>query len=120
MRRAELPAILPRRPTCLLADEPYRGIAPNDAEEITSVLRGLASAGTAVVITGHEVPTLLQAADHITWCTNGTTYELGPPDVAMRHERFAVEYLGRQWRGGGAGLTLGGVGPYTPVVPESN
>ncbi len=97
LRRAELAAVLVRRPTCLLADEPYRGIAPHDAETITSVFKALASAGTAVVITGHEVPTLLQAADHITWCTNGTTYELGPPDVAIRHERFAVEYLGRQW-----------------------
>ncbi len=97
LRRAELAAVLVRRPTCLLADEPYRGIAPHDAETITPVFKALASAGTAVVITGHEVRTLLQAADHITWCTNGTTYELGPPDVAIRHERFAVEYLGRQW-----------------------
>ena len=48
----------------------------------------------ALLITGHEVPTLLEAADHISWCTSGTTYELGVPGVARRHEAFRREYLG--------------------------
>jgi len=98
LRRAELAAILVRQPKCLLADEPYRGIAPQDAEHITDVLKDMARAGMAVVITGHEVPTLLHAADHISWCTNGTTYELGPPAVAVKHERFIQEYLGQVTR----------------------
>ena len=51
------------------------------------------------VITGHEVPTLLAAADHITWCTSGTTYELGAPAAAMQNEVFAREYLGPSARG---------------------
>ena len=95
LRRAELAAVLVRQPRCLLADEPYRGISPTDAETLTSALRSLAASGTAVLITGHEVPTLLEAADHITWCTNGTTYELGPPTVAVSHDAFRREYLGR-------------------------
>lgn len=96
-RRAELAAVLVRRPTCLLADEPYRGLAPQDAEVLTTVLRTLAASGVAVLVTEHEVPTLLDAADHITWCTSGTTYELGPPAVAAQHEAFQREYLG-PWR----------------------
>lgn len=94
LRRAELAAVLVRRPRCLLADEPYRGISPKDAEVLTAVLQELARAGTAVLVTGHEVPTLLEAADHISWCTSGTTYELGAPAVARRHEAFRREYLG--------------------------
>jgi len=93
-RRAEFAAVLLRRPTCLLADEPYRGLAPHDAEMLTRVLRGLAQNDTAVVVTGHQVPTLLAAADHVTWCTSGTTYELGAPCIAMQHAAFAREYLG--------------------------
>lgn len=96
-RRAELAAVLVRRPRCLLADEPYRGLAPHDAEVLTTVLRALAAEGVAVLVTGHEVPTLVHAADHITWCTSGTTYELGPPAVALQHEAFRREYLG-PWR----------------------
>ncbi len=96
-RRAELAAVLVRRPTCLLADEPYRGLAPRDAAVLTEVLRALAADGVAVLVTGHEVPTLLDAADHITWCTSGTTYELGAPAVAVQHEQFRRDYLG-PWR----------------------
>lgn len=94
LRRAELAAVLVRRPKCLLADEPYRGIAPTDTEHLTAVLRELCAAGTAVVVTGHEVPTLLTAADHISWCTSGTTYELGTPSQARAHGAFCREYLG--------------------------
>jgi len=93
-RRAELAAVLVRRPTCLLADEPYRGIAPKDAEDLTAIFAGLARDGVAVVVTGHEVHTLLDAADHISWCTSGTTYELGPPPIAVEHSQFRREYLG--------------------------
>ena len=101
LRRAELAAVLVRRPLCLLADEPYRGIAPRDAEALTGVLRGLAESGVAVVVTGHEVPTLLDAADHVTWCVSGTTYELGSPACAMRDDRFRREYLGAGFVSGG-------------------
>ena len=93
-RRAELAAVLIRRPTCLLADEPSRGLSPYDAEVLTRVLRDLAAAGTAVVVTGHDVGTLLAVANHVTWCTSGTTYELGPPSVAKQHAAFGREYLG--------------------------
>ena len=94
LRRAEVAAALVRRPTCLLADEPYRGVAPIDAEVLTTCFRHLAASGCAVLVTGHEVYTLLDAADHITWCTAGTTYELGHPEAALRDERFRGEYLG--------------------------
>jgi lipopolysaccharide export system ATP-binding protein len=93
-RRAELAAALVRRPKCLLADEPYRGLTPKDAEALTTAFRALARSGTAVVVSGNEVATLLHAADHVTWCTSGTTYELGSPSVAMRNEAFRREYLG--------------------------
>ncbi|HEX4681460.1 MAG TPA: ABC transporter ATP-binding protein, partial [Gemmatimonadaceae bacterium] len=74
--------------------EPFRGISPIDAERLAAALRELARSGVAIVVTGHEAPTLLEAADHVTWCTDGTTYELGPPGEATRHERFGREYLG--------------------------
>jgi ABC-type multidrug transport system ATPase subunit len=93
-RRADLAAVLVRRPRCLVADEPYRGVAPLDAELLTAAFRGLAAAGCAVVVTGHDAPTLLAAADHVTWCASGTTYELGTPAEAAAHDRFRREYLG--------------------------
>jgi ABC-type multidrug transport system ATPase subunit len=93
-RRAEIAAVLVRRPRCLLADEPFRGIAPKDAEDMTHIFREFAATGMAVIITGHEVPTLLAAADHVTWCTSGTTHELGTPASAVANDAFRREYLG--------------------------
>lgn len=94
LRRAELAAILVRRPTCLLADEPYRGISPMDRDALSSAFREIAAPNAAVVITGHEVATLFDAASHVTWCTDGTTYELGSPQSAIANERFRRGYLG--------------------------
>jgi lipopolysaccharide export system ATP-binding protein len=93
-RGAELAAVFVRKPLCLLADEPYRGLAPIEAERLTAGFSSLAAGGVAVVIAGHEVSTLLGAADHVTWCTSGTTYELGPPQAAMQNESFRRDYLG--------------------------
>jgi lipopolysaccharide export system ATP-binding protein len=96
-RRAELAAVLVRRPKCLLADEPFRGITPRDAEDLTHVFVDMAVQGMAVVITGHDVPVLLNAAHHVSWCTSGTTYELGPPAAAVLHDGFRRDYLGTTW-----------------------
>lgn len=94
MRRMELAAVLVRRPRCLLADEPYRGVEPIVAERLTRTFSDLAREGVAIIVTGHEVPTLLAAADHVTWCPSGTTYELGSPVEATGNEQFRREYLG--------------------------
>ncbi len=92
LRRAELALALTRRPRCLLADEPFRGIAPVDHEMLSDIFRGMAAEGCAVVVTGHEVATLLALADHITWCHAGTTHELGTPERALAHDAFQREY----------------------------
>jgi ABC-type multidrug transport system ATPase subunit len=94
LRRAEIALAIARAPAVLVADEPYRGITPADHDGLTDLFRTLASEGCAVVVTGHEVPSLLAAAHHVTWCTDGTTYELGPPEFACAHEGFRDRYLG--------------------------
>jgi ABC-type branched-subunit amino acid transport system ATPase component len=83
-----------REPRCLIADEPFFGIAPRDAERISASLRAMARAGCAVLITGHEVETLFETADAVIWLTAGTTHELGDPARARRHDQFRREYLG--------------------------
>ncbi|HSA56368.1 MAG TPA: ATP-binding cassette domain-containing protein [Gemmatimonadaceae bacterium] len=93
-RRAEVAVALMRRPRYLLADEPLRGIAPIDAELLLRVFSRMADGGCAVVVTGHELGTLLAAVDHVTWCTDGTTYELGPPATAVNDSRFQRHFLG--------------------------
>lgn len=93
LRRAELAAALTRRPLCLLADEPYRGIAPVDHDALGEIFKLMAADGCAVVLTGHEVPSLMDLATHVTWCTAGTTYELGPAAAARENDAFVRGYL---------------------------
>lgn len=93
-RRAELALALVRGPACLLADEPYRGLAPRDIEALSAAMRHLAAAGCGVVVTGHDVPTLWDVAGRVVWCTDGTTYDLGTPKAAADDWRFRRGYLG--------------------------
>lgn len=93
-RRAELALALARAPDCLLADEPFLGITPLDTEAFIAAFRALARRGTAVIVTGHEVPFILTVADTVTWLHAGTTRLLGTPEAASRDWTFRREYLG--------------------------
>ncbi|HEX8392130.1 MAG TPA: ATP-binding cassette domain-containing protein [Longimicrobium sp.] len=93
-RRAELALALARAPEVLLADEPFLGITPADTELFIDAFRALARRGTAVVLTGHEVPFILAVADRVTWITAGTTRPLGDPEAARRDFQFRRDYLG--------------------------
>lgn len=93
-RRAELALASVRRPRCLLADEPFRGISPLDAEAVTAAFRGLAAEGCAIVVTGHEIEALFELADVVTWCAEGTTVEFRSPAAARADWRFQRDYLG--------------------------
>lgn len=93
-RRAVLAGALIREPACLLADEPFAGIAPKDQTMIGTALRRLAQKGTAVVLSGHDVEALLSVTDEVIWCVAGTTHGLGGPDEARGHSQFVKDYLG--------------------------
>jgi len=93
-RRAELALALLRRPSCLLLDEPFRGIDPKDVEVLQAVVRELAEAGCAVVLTDHEVPEILAVADSVVWLRDGTSQALGTAAQAAEDWRFRREYLG--------------------------
>jgi ABC-type lipopolysaccharide export system ATPase subunit len=93
-RRCEVAVALARNPRCLLADEPYMGIMPIDAEVITTGFRKLAASGCAVLVTGHEVQTMLGIADEVIWQTAGTTHCIGSPEHAEQNHQFRREYLG--------------------------
>jgi len=93
-RRAEFALAFARTPICLLADEPFQGIAPRDAEVIATALREMAQNRCAILVTGHEVVTLLALAAEIVWMVAGTTHRLGSPADAALHDQFRREYLG--------------------------
>jgi lipopolysaccharide export system ATP-binding protein len=93
-RRAELAIALTRAPICLIADEPFMGIAPADIEMLSAALGRLRAAGCAIVMSGHEVPALMNMADEVVWLTAGTTHSLGSAADACQNWQFRKEYAG--------------------------
>jgi len=93
-RRAELALAISRRPRCFIADEPFRELDPVTCELLGSGIKRLASNGCAVIVSGHEIHTIFEYADCVTWVTAGTTYQLGTRDQATRDERPVREFLG--------------------------
>ena len=83
-----------RRPACLLADEPFAGIAPTDRPAVAEALEELAREGCGVAVSGHDVEELLEVAHEVVWMTGGTTHDLGTPTDARAHEGFRRDYLG--------------------------
>jgi ABC-type multidrug transport system ATPase subunit len=94
LHRAEVASCIARAPVCLIADEPYAGVSPIDAERLTLALNHLRARGCAVIISGHDVPLLMAVADEVVWVTSGTTHALGGPAEAAEHHQFRTEYLG--------------------------
>ena len=101
-RRADVAVALIRQPSCLLADELFRDSSPLDCELIGQTLQSLAQKGCAIMVTGHELLFLMRYADHVTWCTTGTTHELGSPEDAERNDAFRADFLGVPWRAASA------------------
>ena len=94
-RRAELALALFRAPSCLLLDEPFRGIDPRDAEVVQAVIMEWARQGCAVAFTAHEIGYVLTMADDVVWLREGSTQQLGCPSEAVQHWQFRRDYLGR-------------------------
>jgi DNA mismatch repair protein MutS len=92
-RRFAVAAAVVRRPRVLLADEPTRGVAPVDAESVLAELRTLAAQGCAVVVTGHDAPAMVAAADRVVWVVDGATVAFASPAEARAHARFRAEVL---------------------------
>jgi len=94
LRRAEVASVLLLQPSCLIADEPFRGIAPADCDLLIAVLRRYAAGGGAAIVTGHEKAHMLAVADDVIWMHDGTTEYVGAPGDAVLHDRFRPAYLG--------------------------
>lgn len=92
-RRVEMALAWARSPRCLVADEPFRGVAPMDSEQLVSALRDMAMGGTAIILSGHDLETLFRIGDEVVWLTAGTTHVLGRVDDAKTNRQFLKEFL---------------------------
>ena len=76
-RRLDLGASLVGAPRLLLLDEPTTGLDPTGRREVWDAVRGLASAGTDILLTTHYLDEADELADHVVVIDHGRTVASG-------------------------------------------
>ena len=89
---------LARRAEVLLMDEPLSGLDPKAANEFTGLLREVAAAGVAVLMTTHDLFRAREVATHVGIMARGRLVELLRAD-AVEPQRLESIYLShmRDW-----------------------
>jgi len=89
-QRLGMARALLHRPTTLLLDEPASGLDPRSRIELRDLVRGLAAAGTTVLVSSHILTELQEMADRAVIVSRGRTVETQSVD--------GVAPVSRTWR----------------------
>lgn len=76
-------------PSNVILDEPTNGLDVMSVRLVRRVIRQLADAGCAVVLSSHVMPEVSALCDRIVVLSQGTVVGTGSPDELMRHTRRA-------------------------------
>lgn len=82
-QRVGIARALAMEPKVMLFDEATSALDPELVGEVTSVMRGLATAGMTMVIVTHEMQFAKQIADRVVFIENGVIVEQGPPSQVL-------------------------------------
>ncbi|MFG1427203.1 ABC transporter ATP-binding protein [Roseixanthobacter glucoisosaccharinicivorans] len=76
----------------LLADEPVAALDPYHQLQAMELLRGLARAGTTVIVVIHDLTLAARFCDRLALMTDGTLLAAGPPAEVLTPDRVAKAY----------------------------
>jgi ABC-type branched-subunit amino acid transport system ATPase component len=82
------------KPTFLLLDEPTAGLPDELTEKVMSVVKGLAAAGTSVVIVEHNLDVIWNLCDEVSFMAEGSVILKGGPQAIREHRTVVEKYLG--------------------------
>ena len=86
-QRVAIARALALEPKLVLFDEPTSALDPELVGEVLDVLRGLAHAGTTMIVVTHEIGFAREVADTIVFLDDGRVVEQGPPAQVLDHPR---------------------------------
>jgi branched-chain amino acid transport system ATP-binding protein len=92
-RVLEIAIALALRPRVLLLDEPTAGMSAGETDRIASLIRGLTSQAT-VLLVEHDMEIVLGISDAITVMTQGNVLATGSAAEISRDQRVQAAYLG--------------------------
>jgi ABC-type branched-subunit amino acid transport system ATPase component len=93
-RRVEVGRALMTSPQVLLLDEPASGQDEGETEEFGQLLRGLADAGTGILLVEHDVALVMAVCDYIHMLDFGQIIARGTPNEIRTNQAVLDAYLG--------------------------
>ena len=97
LRRVELARTLATKPTVLLLDEPFSGLAPKAISALGDEIRGLADSGLAILLTDHAVRYTMPLCDRVVLIDRGSVVMQGSPQEVAGHPTARDRWLGEDW-----------------------
>ena len=93
-RRLEIARCLVADPKIIMLDEPFAGIDPVTVQNVQIVIKELAEAGIAVLITDHAAREILQITDRTYVVSEGRILCSGTAEEIVSHDEVKRKYLG--------------------------
>ncbi len=97
LRLVELARALAGKPSLLLLDEIFAGLANDEVDSLMAKIRQLAGLGITVVIIEHTMQAMVQLVDRFVVLDHGSVLAQGPPDEVTRNPEVISAYLGSKW-----------------------
>ncbi|MBN9051158.1 MAG: ABC transporter ATP-binding protein [Rhizobiales bacterium] len=95
-RLLEITRALAAKPKLLLLDEPAAGLNKQETEALAALLRGIAAAGTAILLIEHDMSLVMSVTDQIAVLDFGRLIARGTPDEVRANKDVIAAYLGTQ------------------------
>jgi ABC-type histidine transport system ATPase subunit len=98
-QRVAIARALAMQPKVMLFDEPTSSLDPELTDEVLSVMRELARAGTTMIVVTHEMTFAREVSDRVIFLHGGVIEEDGPPEkvfgapASERCRQFLSKYI---------------------------
>ncbi|MFW9788251.1 MAG: ABC transporter ATP-binding protein [Candidatus Thorarchaeota archaeon] len=95
LRKLEIGKALGTNPELLLLDEPFSGLAFEEKEGITKLIKRLSDEGVTIFMTGHVLRELMTLVPRVIAMHQGRLIAEGPPQEVANNKIVLEAYLGR-------------------------
>jgi branched-chain amino acid transport system ATP-binding protein len=94
LKRLEIARALSAEPTVLLLDEPAAGCNPAETQQLSGIIRQIASDGVAVVLVEHDMRLVMNISDRVHVLANGRSLAEGTAAQVRANPAVIEAYLG--------------------------
>ena len=95
LRKLEIGKALGTNPEMLLLDEPFSGLAYEEKEGITKLIKRLSNEGVTIFLTGHVLQELMTLVPRVIAMHQGRLIAEGSPEEVANNKIVLEAYLGR-------------------------